>query len=191
MTLLLTSCQQFAEKFKTRGDKTVVLHSWVLGTKFFDKTKNKTYPGKTKVYIMGEDKMRMSIFDPFGFVTVGGLIINGDQMSLNTIDGKDYKGPINDQKVKDLLRVDINPKDLLSLFLQSGFEDKHWNCAVDEKGLALRECISHLHKIKIQWSGLMTQKGTAILLDHDRAKLNFKVKAYKSYEQGDTSIFDL
>ncbi len=169
----------------------MALHGWVLGTKYFDKKREKNYPGKTKVYIYGEDKLRMDIFDPFGFVTVGTLIINGDQMSLDMIQGEGYKGPIDSDKVRKLLKVDVNPKDLFSLFTQTGFEDKHWSCAVDEKGLALKECMSGAHQMNVRWSGQMTQKGTEVSLDHVRAKLLFKVKSYKSYPDYDERLFKL
>ncbi len=191
LTLLLSSCQQFAKKFQTRDGSTVILHSWVLGTKYFDKKKNKTYPGKTKVYILGEDKIRMDVFDPFGFVTVGTLIINGENMSLSTMNGADYKGPIKGEKVKELLKVDVNPKDLYSVFTQSGFSDKHWNCAVDESGKVFEECRSELHKMKINWTGRMTQKGTEVFLDHERMQLKFKVKSYKPYKSDGGSLFSL
>lgn len=191
MLPLLSSCQQFAKNFQTRGDSKVVLHSWVLGTKYFDKRKNKMYPGKTKVYIVDGDKIRMDIFDPFGFVTVGTLIVNGNFMSLKTIEGANYKGPTDGEKIKELLKVDVNREDLFSLFTQSGFVDKHWSCAVDESGKVLKECISGLHGLNINWSGLMTQKGTEVFLDHERVQLTFKVKSYRSYESDGERLFKL
>ncbi len=169
----------------------MVLHSWVLGTKFNDKIKNKSYPGKTKVYIHGDSKLRLDVYDPFGLVSVGSLIINGDQMSLNTLEGVDYTGPLNRDKVVELLKVDVNPQDLFSLFTQSGFEDEHWDCAVDESGRLFEECVSRLYKMKVQWSGSMTQKGTRLILEHTKALLVFKVKAYKSYPEVDKRLFEL
>ena len=169
----------------------MVLHGWVLGTKFLDKRKDKTYPGKTKVYISGESKLRLDVYDPFGLVNVGKLVINGDQMSLHTIDGVDYKGEVNRDKIQQLLRVDVNPKDLFSLFTQNGFEDEHWSCAVDENGMLLKECLSRLHKMKVEWSNSMTQKDTVMTLDHIKALLTFKVKSYKSYSTVDERLFEL
>ncbi len=169
----------------------MALHSWVLSTNYQDKKKDKKYPGKTKVYILGKDKFRMDVFDPFGFLRVGTLIINKDRMSLDLIYGEDYKGPINSDRVKTLLKVDINPKDLFSLFTQSGFKDKHWSCAVNETGSAFKECISDLHKISVFWFGLMTQNGTKVLLKHAKAKMTFKVKSYKAYYDYDENLFKL
>lgn len=169
----------------------MVLHSWVLGTKFLDKRKDKTYPGKTKVYLHEDNKLRLDIYDPFGLVSVGNLIINGDQMSLHTIDGVDYKGEVSREKIQKLLKVDVNPKDLFSLFTQNGFEDKHWGCAVDESGRLLKECVSRLQKMRVEWSGPMTQKGTVMTLDHLRGLLTFKVKGYQSYSAVDERLFKL
>lgn len=191
MTLMLSNCQQFAKNFQTRGGEEVVLHSWVLGTKFMDKRKNKTYPGKTKAYVYKNTKLRLDVYDPFGLITVGNLVINGDQMSLHTLDGVDYKGEVSRDKIQKLLKVDVNPKDLFSLFTQNGFEDKHWGCAVDDTGRLLKECVSRLHKMKIDWSGSMTQKGTVMTLDHIKAKLTFKVKSYQSYSSVNEKLFEL
>jgi hypothetical protein len=189
--LQLSSCQQFAKNFQTRGGEEVVLHSWILGTKFLDKRKNKNYPGKTKVYIHKNSKLRLDVYDPFGLISVGNLVINGDRMSLRTIDGVNYKGEVSREKIQQLLKVDVNPKDLFSLFTQSGFEDKHWGCAVDESGRLLQECVSRLHKMKVEWSGSMTQKGTVVTLDHVKAFLTFKVKGYQSYSKMDERLFEL
>ncbi len=179
------------KKFSASNGGQVALHGWVLSTKYEDRKRNKKYPGKTKVYILGEDKLRMDAFDPFGLVAIGTLIINGDKMSLNLIHGKDYKGLIDSDRLKDFFKVDINSKDLFSLFTQLGFKDKHWNCAVDKTGLVLKKCSSDLHKISVSWSGLMTQRGTQILLEHTKAKMTFKVKSYKFYSDYDEGLFRL
>lgn len=167
------------------------MHTWVLSTKFKNKERNNSIPGKTKVYILGDKHLRMDVYDPFGLVSMGRLILNNGQMSLETINGVSYKGPATKEQVKSFLKVEVSPKDLFSLFLQNGFKDEHWSCAVDEEANRLKQCQSSYYEIAVAWSGSTTQKGTQILLRHPKADLKFKVKSYKALPEPKKSIFEL
>lgn len=189
--LSLSGCQHFTENFKTRESGQLKMHAWVLGTKFKNREKNNTIPGKTKVYILGDKYLRMDVYDPFGLVSMGRLILNHDQMSLETINGVSYKGPATKEQIRSFLKVEVSPKDLFALFTQDGFEDEHWSCAIDEGFNKLKQCQSSYYQIAVAWSGSTTQKGTQILLKHPKADLKFKVKSYKELSDPKKSIFEL
>lgn len=169
----------------------MILHSWTLGTKFKNKEKNNTLPGKTKVYILGEEFLRMDVYDPFGLMSVGKLILNKGNMSLETLNGVSYKGPATKEKIKALLKVEVSPKDLFSLFSQSGFKGQRWSCAMADNSNKFQSCKSDYFGISILWSGSMTQRGTELLLQHRKADLKFKVKAYKQLSETNERIFEL
>lgn len=163
---------------------------WTLATKYTDKKRDKTYPGKTKVFTLGADKIRMEVSDPFGFVNIGLLKINRDQMYLKLINGSEYKGLLQEEKIKKFLKIDINPKDLVSIFTQKGFEDEHWNCAVGDNNL-LRECFSESQNIKIVWTGNMSQVGTEVILSHPLSRLIFRVRGFRSSDQVQEELFEI
>jgi len=169
----------------------MVMHAWVLGTKFKNKQRNSTLPGKTKVYLMGEDKLRMDVYDPFGLVSMGQLILNGDYMSLDTINGLSYKGPASKEKIKELLKIEVSAADLFALFAQQGLDESRWSCSVAGDYNKYQKCQSHVYQTEIQWTGSMTQKNTQMILDHTKATLIFRVKSYNAVSEPNEGVFKL
>lgn len=171
-------------------NKVQTLHTWVLGTKFTNKKNEKKYPGKTKVYIQGEDRIRMEVFDPFGFINVGYLIIDGDKMRVKGINGENYSGRVDDDQIHKLLKIKVDPKDLIAVFMQDGFNQNHWECSVNSQNIT-SECNSPYYQVNVKWSGLMSEKGTEVNLDHTRAHILFQVKTYKPLVEYDKDIFKI
>jgi len=169
----------------------MVMHAWVLGTKFKNKSKNSTLPGKTKVYLLGDDKLRMDVYDPFGLVSMGQLVLNGDFMSLKTINGISYKGPASKEKIEQILKVSVSHKDLFALFTQVGIDDSKWSCAVAGEYNKYSSCKSFEYQTDIVWTGSMTQKNTQMILSHPKAELAFKVKSYGTVSEPKESVFKL
>lgn len=169
----------------------MVMHAWVLGTKFKNKQRDSSLPGKTKVYLFGDDKLRMDVYDPFGLVSMGQLILNGNMMSLETINGISYKGPATKQHIKQLLKIEVSPRDLFALFKQSGLDQKAWSCSVAGDYNKYSYCKSPAYQTEISWTGSMTQKNTQMVLDHARAELVFRVKSYNQVSEPNERVFKL
>lgn len=163
----------------------------MLGTKFKNKQRNSSLPGKTKVYLLGNNKLRMDVYDPFGLVSMGQLILNGDYMSLDTINGISYKGPATKERIKQLLKIEVSAQDLFALFTQSGLDDKKWSCSVAGEHNKYSQCKSSVYQTDIIWTGSMTQKNTQMILNHARAELTFRVKSYNRVSEANERIFKL
>lgn len=184
-------CQHIAENFQIRENDQMVMHAWVLSTKFKNKLKDNTLPGKTKVYLLGKDKLRMDVYDPFGLVSMGQLILNGSHMSLDTINGISYKGVASKERIKQLLKIEVSSQDLFALFTQQGLDGKAWSCSVAGEYNKYSSCKSPVHQTEITWSGSMTQKNTQMVLDHAKAELIFKVKSYNRVSEPNERVFKL
>lgn len=172
--------------------KKKVAQVWSLSTKFRDKRKNKKYPGITKVIIEkgenGDDKLRLDVYGPLGFVHVGTLVMSDGRLFVKTMSGETYEGDATPEGVAKVLKIPIEPRDLLSLFTQEGFLDKTWICSQGESG-HLKECEHRPYETTVQWSGSMTQSGTRLELDHPKAYVKFKVKSYTEKRGLDSSLF--
>ena len=169
----------------------MAMHAWVLGTKFKNKQRGSSLPGKTKVYLLGDDKLRMDVYDPFGLVSMGQLILNGSNMSLETINGVSYKGPASKERIKELLKIEVSSKDLFALFTQTGLDQRKWSCSIAGEFNKYSFCKSPVYQTEITWSGSMTQKNTEMVLDHSRAELVFRVKSYDRVSEPNERVFKL
>ncbi len=191
VSFFLTNCTTLRSNDSSGVEKNVA-KIWSLSTKYYDKKKKKKYPGITKVIIdqskEGLNKLRLDVYGPLGFVHVGTLIINNDQIFIKTMSGERFEGEATPEGVARVLRVPIEPMDLFSLFTQEGFADKTWMCTQNENNV-LSECRHRPYDIMVQWSGLMNQSGTKLELEHPRAEVRFKVKSYTEKSNLDQALF--
>jgi len=188
LSLSFFACQQVAKKNdKAIGDG---VHHWNTQIKFYHQIKKKQQNGIAKVYITEPDKLRVDMMDPFGFVKVGTVIVNGGEAKFNFIGQKPYEGPVYDGMLKSLLKIDVSVRDFFSLFTQNNFSKHKWSCDENSSGLPL-ECVDQSENILVKWSDSMKIPGTECKVIHPKASIDIRVKSYKYYEEPRASIFAL
>ncbi len=166
------------------------LHYWSAKIEFINKLKNNRQSGLAKIYIQGEDHLRMDIMDPFGFVKIGSVVVNKNQAKVNFLKQTPYEGPVYDEMLSDMLKVNITVKDFFSLFTQNDFSKKNWKC--DKSSSEAPHSCTHLdQEITISWSGSMKNVGALCTVNHSRADISLKVKDYRLIEEKRDSLFSL
>lgn len=166
------------------------IHHWNTKVKFHDKVKDRKVPGTAKIYLSEPDKFRMDVYEPFGFVRIGTIVVNGDQAKANFINEKPYEGPVTDEALKKIFKINVSIKDVMGIFTQKGFSPKTWNCSVSNQN-TLSECQSSLNNASIEWTGPMTSSGNSCRVNHPKAELLFYVKSYEGLDTEKSSIFSL
>lgn len=166
------------------------VHHWNTRVKFNNKVKKRKVSGTAKVYLQEPDKFRMDVYEPFGFVKIGTIVVNGDQAKANFINENPYEGPVSDEALKKIFKLDVSIQDVMGLFMQKGFSNKKWNCSVSDQN-ALSECQSQLNGISIAWTGPMTSSGNTCRVEHPRAELLFSVKSFESLDKEKATVFSL
>ena len=166
------------------------IHHWNSRVKFHDKVKDRKIPGTAKIYLLEPDKFRMDVYEPFGFVRIGTIVVNGDLAKANFINEKPYEGPATDEALKKIFKMNVSIKDVMGIFTQKGFSPKTWNCDVSEQN-TLAECQSSLNGVSISWTGPMTSSGNSCRVNHPRAELLFSIKSYETLDKVKGSVFSL
>ena len=163
---------------------------WNTQVDFFDKVKNKRVTGTAKVYMQGEEKFRMEVMDPFGFVKIGTVIINQGQAKVNFMNRKPYEGPVYDGMLQQMIKTNVSMRDFVSLFTQTNISEEEWACQ-SKDGRTLSECSNQREQLLIKWTGVMTNPGTSCRVTHPRANIALKVKSYKFYDEAKDKLFVL
>ena len=166
------------------------IHHWNSRVKFHDKVKDRKIPGTAKIYLSEPDKFRMDVYEPFGFVRIGTIVVNGDLAKANFINEKPYEGPVTDEALKKIFKMNVSIKDVMGIFTQKGFKANTWDCDVSDQN-TLSECQSSLNGVSISWTGPMTSSGNSCRVNHPRAEILFSIKSYEALDKDKGSVFSL
>jgi hypothetical protein len=164
------------------------VHYWSTQVDFYNKVNDKRVTGLAKVYMQGQDRFRMDVMDPFGFVKIGTVVVNQGQAKVNFMKQAPYEGPVYDGMFKQLLKADVSMRDFLSLFTQANISKNDWSCKNDSDGIP-EICANEDENLLINWSGSMKEPGTNCKVTHPRADIALRVKGYKFFDQPKERLF--
>ncbi len=182
--LLLTGCQTGPKRFsdETEGQ-------WQAKVLVRDAKVGRSQIVNMNVQAVNQSRLRMDITAALGH-HVASLVLRKDQVEyLLTSEKKFYSGRSNENALRPILALPLNPQLLYNVLFDLPIEEKGWTCTKDQKDF-IADCKNLSSGLEIKWSERKGRRKT-VHITHQLGAIQMNFMAYKPKVEGADSQFDL
>lgn len=153
-----------------------------------DKQNSRSYLLHLKFQADEKGNARVDISTTLG-QPIAALVLKGNDVRYILIESKRvYYGPASTESLKPILSAPIDPRWLLNIFYEKPFEDKTWQCALENN--FVKECRNLPTGTTVHWSERAGAR-RLIQLEHKRADLQIQVMTFSDKLDDRPDIFEI
>ena len=162
---------------------------WEAKLKISDFNEKKIYSLDMSVIAEKPDLFRAEISGSLG-IAIASILLKGRQLSYAAHRTKSfYSGLTDDQALKPVLQVGLDPKYLMNVFFDDTIEEYGWNCKKNQNQV-VESCLRETDKLFIEWFERSGESKRVLIRGRD-FEVQIVVKSFQTKVQNREKVFEL